>query len=105
MSVSIEEVPGVARNAWLHLRERLHVILGEDLVALWAHGGMTSRDRPHRLGDLDTYAIVGRPIDQQTAARIDDAHDVIAEQSAVDWDAWYVLADDARRADSPRHAF
>ena len=105
MSVPLEEVPEVARNAWLHLRERLHVILGDDLVALWAHGGTTSRDRPRRAGDLDTYAVVGRPVDAQTAARIDDAHDVIAGENAVDWDAWYVLADDARRAESPRHAF
>lgn len=104
-SVPIGEVPNVARNAWLHLRERLHVILGDDLVALWGHGGTTSRDRPHRFGDLDTYAVVGRPVDDQTAARIDDAHDIIGAENAVEWDAWYVLEDDARRAESPRHAF
>lgn len=83
----------------------MHGILGDDLVALWAHGGTTFADRPRRAGDLDTYAVVDRPPDEPTACRIEVAHTAIARDNGVDWDAWYVLADDARRPESPRHAF
>lgn len=105
MSLSLDEMPRVARIAWVRLRDELHAILGQDLIALWAHGGTTSPDRPRRSGDLDTYAVVGRRPDGQTARRIEDAHAVIAREDGVDWDAWYVLDDDARRPESPRHAF
>ncbi len=104
-AVSLGAIPEVARIAWGGLRERLRVILGDDLVALWAHGGTTFPDLPRRSGDLDTYAVVDRPPDDLTSRRIEDAHDVIARENTVDWDAWYVLAEDAHRPESPRHAF
>lgn len=105
MSVSLDEIPEIARVAWLRLRDELQVILGEDLMAMWAHGGTTfSAGQPHS-GDLDTYIILTRPPDQQTVQRIEDAHAAIARHDGVDWDAWYVLADDARRAEAPRHAY
>lgn len=105
MSVSLDEIPEVARIAWVRLRDELRVILGDDLVALWAHGGTTFPDRPRRAGDLDTYAVVARPPDKQTSRRIDDVHAAIAGEHGVEWDAWYVLAEDALRPESPRHAF
>ena len=105
MSVALEELPEVAKIAWVRLRDELRVILGEDLVALWGYGGTTFSDPPRRLGDLDTYALVGQPPDEQTSRRIEDAHEAIAREHGVEWDAWYVLVDDARRAESPRHAF
>jgi hypothetical protein len=105
VSVSLEEVPEVARIAWVRLRDELRVILGEDLVALWGYGGTTFSDPPRRLGDLDTYAVVGHPPDEQTSRRIEEAHEAIAREHGVEWDAWYVLVDDARRPESPRHAF
>ncbi len=105
MSVSLDDVPEVARIAWVRLRDELQVILGDDLVALWAHGGTTFSDRPRRPGDLDTYAVVARTPNEDTSRRIEDAHALIAGEHGVDWDAWYVLADDARRPESPRHAF
>ena len=105
MIVSLDEIPEVARIAWVRLRDELHAILGNDLVALWAFGGTTFSDPPRRTGDLDTYAVVARPPDAQTSRRIDDAHAAIASEHGVDWDAWYVLADDARQPESPRHAF
>jgi hypothetical protein len=105
MSVSLDEIPEVARIAWVRLRDELQVILGNDLVGLWAHGGTTFPDWPRRSGDLDTYAVIDRAPDEQTSRRIEEAHAVIARQESVDWDAWYVPADDARRSVSPRHAF
>ena len=56
-------------------------------------------------GDLDTYAVLARPPDQSQAKRIEAAQDTIAREHRVEWDAWYVLADDARLPDSPKHAF
>jgi hypothetical protein len=105
VSVPLDEIPEVARIAWTRLRDELRGILGNDLVALWAHGGTTFADRPRRAGDLDTYAVLDRRPDESTAGRIDDGDAVIARENGVDWDAWYVLADDARRPESPPHAF
>jgi hypothetical protein len=103
--VPIDQIPETARVAWLRLRGELQTILGDNLVALWGYGGTTAADRPTPHGDLDTYAVVARPLDDETAQRIEDAHDRIAEAEGVVWDAGYVLADDARRPESPRHAY
>jgi hypothetical protein len=105
MSVSLDEIPEVARGAWMRLRDELQLILGEDLVAMWAHGGTTFLQGPPRAADLDTYVIVNRRPDEQTAQRIEDAHAAIGRQAGVEWDAWYVLADDARRPEAPPHAY
>jgi hypothetical protein len=105
VSVPLDEIPEAARIAWTRLRDELHGILGDDLVALWGHGGATFADRPRRAGDLDTYAVLARAPDELTARRIEEAHAEIARGTGVDWDAWYVLADDARRSESPPHAF
>ena len=105
MSVSLDEIPEVAKIAWVRLRDQLQVILRNDLIALWAHGGTTFPDAPRRPGDLDTYAVLDRRPDETTVRRIDEVHDLIARDEGVDWDAWYVLAGDAHRSQSPRHAF
>jgi hypothetical protein len=105
VSVSLDEIPEVSRLAWLRLRDELQLILGDDLVALWGHGGTTFPDRPSPGGDLDTYAVLAHRPDEGQAQRIEDAHNTIARQHHVEWDAWYVLADDARLPESPTHAF
>jgi hypothetical protein len=105
MSVSLDEIPEVARTAWVRLRDDVHKILGNDLVALWAHGGTTFPDRPRRSGDLDTYALLGHAPSERTWRSIDEAHAEIAREDGVDWDAWYLLADDAVQREIPRHAF
>src|SRR5918992_3284910 len=103
--VSLEALPERARAAWLALADALRGILGDDLVAIWAHGGTIAiNDAPHA-ADLDTHVIVARQPDEATARRIDEAHDAIARDHDVEWDTWYVLAADARRADPPHHAF
>lgn len=102
---ALDELPEKARKAWRSLRDELERILGDELVAIWAHGGTTAiEDGPH-IADLDTYVIVARRPDQETARRIEEAHDAIARIHGVEWDAWYVLEADARRSDPPHHAF
>lgn len=105
MSVPLDEIPETARNAWLRLRDDLQHIIGEDLVAIWAYGGTTFPDRPLRSGDLDAHVVLSRAPDEATARSIDAAHERIAAELGVDWDTWYILAADARRSDSPPHAF
>jgi hypothetical protein len=105
MSVPLEQLPEVPRLAWTRLREQLIAILGDDLVAVWAYGGTTSVDGPPRSGDLDTYVILRRSPDAPTAQAIEDMQAAIAAEMGVEWDAWYILEEDARRPESPRHAY
>jgi hypothetical protein len=104
-SVPLAQLPEPARIAWTGLRNELEAILGEDLVAMWAHGGTVAIEGPPRSADLDTYVIVRRPIDEPTAEAIEGVHAIIGEHMGVEWDAWYVLEEDARRPGSPRHAW
>lgn len=103
--VPLDAVPISARAAWLALRDRLQHILRDDLVAMWAYGGTVAVDDPVHAADLDTYVILSRRPDEATARAIEDAQDTIASAHGVEWDTWHVLADDARRADPPRHAW
>lgn len=105
IGISIEHLPGHAREAWTELRDRLRSVLGDDLVAMWAHGGTTSIGDPPHAADLDTYVILLRRPDESVSRRIEEAHEAVAQAHGVEWDAWYVLADDARRADPPPHAW
>lgn len=103
--ITLDDVPDAAHAAWTRLRDELQAILGDDLVAMWAHGGTIAAGRLPRAADLDTYVIVNRRPDEATAQKIEAAHDAIAQERGLDWDVWYVLADDARRPDAPRHAY
>jgi hypothetical protein len=103
--MSPDQLPSHARAAWSDLRDRIRSVLGDDLVAMWAHGGTTSSGDPAHEGDLDTYVIVRRRPDAPTARKIEQAHAATAEAHGIEWDAWYVTAEDASRADSPSHAW
>src|SRR6266498_3795577 len=105
MSISLDEVPAAARTAWLHLSDDLREIVGSDLVAMWAYGGTTSPDPPRQIGDLDTHVVVARPPDGEAVQSIEEAQRTIADKLGVEWDNWYILAEDARRAESPPHVF
>jgi hypothetical protein len=105
MSVLIDDLPEGARIAWLRLRDELHAILGEDLVAIWAYGSTIAPAPPLRPADLDTHVIVMRRPDAQTARRIEDVHGAIERESGLEWDTWYIVAEDAGRPESPPHAF
>jgi hypothetical protein len=105
VSVSLGDVPPTARTAWTRLRDELERILDHDLVAIWAHGGTTFPDARPRAGDLDTYVIVKRRPDARVARQIVDAHEAITHETGAEWDAWYVLIEDARRLEAPAHAY
>jgi hypothetical protein len=94
-----------ARTAWIALRSELQRALGDDLVAMWAYGGTVAVDEPARRGDLDTYVVLSRRPDEATVGAIEDGHKAIADEHGVEWDAWYVLADDARGTNPPGHAW
>ena len=105
VGVPLRELPPTAQAAWAELRDRLGSELGDELVAMWAHGGTTSIGDPAHAGDLDTYIILSRKPDEPTTRKIEEHHAALAEAHRVDWDVWYVLADDARRSESPSHAW
>lgn len=105
MSIPLEDLPDVATVAWTQLRDDLLAILGDDLAAMWAHGGTTVTEGPPRSADLDTHVIVRRPPDERTAEKIEHVHDDIARQHGVELDIWYVLDVNARRPEAPRHAY
>ena len=103
--IALDKVPNSAQTAWLALRDELRHILGKDFVAMWAYGGTMAVDDPPHAGDLDTYVVISRRPDEATARAIEDEHNALAHAHAVEWDAWYVLAEEASGADPPRHAW
>jgi hypothetical protein len=103
--VPIGALPEHARAAWLALRDELRRILGDDLVAIWAHGGTTVVADEAHAADLDTYVIVGRRPDAATAVAVEEVHVRLARDHGIDWDTWYILEAAARRPDQPRHAY
>jgi hypothetical protein len=105
VSFSLEQLPEVAGSAWARLRDELHAILGDDLVAIWAYGGTIGSDRPNRPGDLDTHVIVRRRPDEHAVARIKRALDATVDEGTFEWDTWFIVLGDARRPESPPHAF
>ena len=104
MNVSPDQVPEPARSAWLRLRDGLLDVLGDDLVAMWAHGGTLASTQP-RAADLDTYVIVAHRPDAPTVQAIEQLQDSIEADLGVEWDAWYITADDAGQSRPPAHAF
>jgi hypothetical protein len=105
VGIPLEQLSPPARAAWANLRDRLRSALGDDLVAMWAHGGTTSVGDPAHAGDLDTYVIVRRRPDETTIGQFELASEETATQHGVEWDTWVVLADDARGSEPPRHAW
>ncbi len=104
-SVSPGSLPPTAREAWQELTDALRRIFGEDLVAVWAHGGtISAADEPHA-ADLDTYVILARTPTPAQIEAIHAAQDATARERGVEWDAWYILEAAARNAERPRHAF
>ena len=103
--IPLGSIPARPRAAWCSLCDELRDVLGDDLVAMWAFGGTTSVDDPAHPGDLDTYVLLrARPADD-TMRRLEAAEDRVGAVHGVEWDSWYVLADDARGTDPPRHAW
>jgi hypothetical protein len=104
VTVSLDQLPVAAAQAWAHLRDEARRILGKDLTALWGYGGTIFPDRSRRLGDLDTFGLLERVPDERTTRELERAHAEIASEYGIEWDAWYVLATDARRSEPPPDA-
>lgn len=85
------------------LHDALERLLGDELVALWTYGAATFPDRPPRLNDVDTHAILATPPDADTVAAVQALHRQLEAEFAVEMDSWVVLEADARRSEPPRH--
>jgi hypothetical protein len=105
MSVPLESLPQVVQIACVQLRKGLLEILGDDLVALWVYGAVTFEDRPRRLGDVDTHAVLRHPLNQNTTQAIDALHTYTAREAEIEWDSWYILEQDMASPTPPPHAF
>lgn len=104
MNASSDQIPEPARTAWLQLRDGLHDILGDDLVAMWAHGGTLASARP-RQADLDTYVVLAKRPDAATVQGIETLQDAIEADLGLEWDNWYITGDEVGQARPPAHAF
>jgi hypothetical protein len=114
---STDDIPPVAAQASIALRDELLAILGDDLVGLWLHGGTTFADRSTVSGDLDIAVVV----DHLTAAertprtwradptsrpsRIRAAEAAVAKRFGVDFDATYLALEEVGGGKLPRKAF
>ena len=103
--IALETVREVARRAWIQLHDELLRVIGDDIVAIWAFGGTVSAPPDSPMGDLDTFTVLRRPLDEESVAAVEAAHSAIASELGVEWDAWYVLEAGARRSEPPRHAW
>jgi hypothetical protein len=117
MTVSIDDLPPTAAAASLRLRDAVLHVLGDDLVAMWLHGGTTFADRPLRPGDLDIAGVLRQVAPDErrpsrwrtdpgsTPSRIFSAQELIAREVGVDFDALYLVADEIGSGRLPRRAF
>jgi aminoglycoside adenylyltransferase-like protein len=104
VTVPLDQLPPVAAQAWLDLRDAAHTILDDDLTAMWGYGGTIFPERSKQLGDLDTFVVLARTPSDEAKRALERAENEIAHTRGVEWDTWYVIADDAHRADTPHHA-
>ena len=99
MNVSLDEVPEVSRAAALFLRGGLLRIFGPDLETIWLYGA--SVFGPHAI-DVDLHILLhGRPMPEQAEALLRLHQQAGRDIPGLDIDSWYILSEDARRADPP----
>ena len=113
MSISIDQVPEAAGAASVRLLDELVVLLGDDLVAMWLHGGTTFPDRPRRPGDLDICVVitdttaderdpdVWRGDAASRPHRIYVTQDAVARDHGVAFDTMYLLAHEVGSGELP----
>ena len=117
MPVAMESLPPRAAELTSALHRTLVDILGDDLVAMWVHGGTTFSDRPDVPGDLDVCVVVAdatadeRDPDVWAADPMSRpfriAHDAAALAKARDThlDVTLVLEPDVRRGGAVSRAY
>ena len=71
MNGPLDNLPIAIASVCARLRDELIIILAEDLVALWVFGACVFPDSPVRLGDIDTYGILARPVIRDMSFRIE----------------------------------
>jgi streptomycin 3"-adenylyltransferase len=115
--ITLDQIPPTSAEASLAAREELLRVLGDDLAAMWLHGGTTFSDRPRRPGDLDISAVVASvaPTERHPSnwrddpasrpARLAAAHDLLARKHGLPLDVNYLLADEVGGGDPPSDAF
>jgi hypothetical protein len=117
VTVLIDELPARAADASQRLCEELRAVLGDDLIAVWVHGGTTFADRSARGGDIDVCAAIASVAPSERAPRlwhrdpssrpslIRAAEMAIASQWGVAFDATYLLAGEMGADTPPPQAF
>lgn len=87
------------------LRDQLLGILNTDVAAVWMYGASVFG---HPFIDVDLHVLLHH--DHATSPRIwelvEDIHQSLVRRYSIgreDLDFWYILLDDARRAEPPRH--
>jgi hypothetical protein len=117
MSIPLSDLPDLAARAGVRLRDEVLAVVGDDLVAVWLHGGTTFSDRPRRTGDVDVCAVIAnvsaderRPAIWRTdptsrPSRLFAAGDAIASDLGVTFDTMYLLEAEIHTGDLPVGAF
>jgi hypothetical protein len=115
--ISTHALPPNAAAASLRLRDAVLGIFGDDVVAMWLHGGTTFADRPVRPGDLDIGAVLRqvapderrpsrwRADRESRPSRIFAAQEAIAHDFDLAFDALYLVSDEIGTGRLPRRAF
>jgi hypothetical protein len=104
MQQTTGKLPEAVHAALVELRDRLLTILDDDLLALWTFGSVTYEDRPKRLGDVDSYAVLRSPLKSDVVRAVDDVHESTAREYGIEWDSWYIYEQDVRSSEPPSHA-
>lgn len=117
MTVSIDTLPAAAADASVRLRDELLTVLGDDLKALWLHGGTTFPDRPVRPGDLDICGVIAsvRPSERvprvwrrdpaSRRSRVQAGEIAVSNELGVVFDTKYLLIGEVGADKPPSEAF
>lgn len=101
--IGLAELPPRVAAAADRLLGGARAIFGDELVALYLYGSTVAPDAPARPADLDAHAIVARPPTDEEARRVRELQESIERASGLEPDVWWILLEDARRPEQPRH--
>jgi hypothetical protein len=97
---TLGQLPPATRNAVTGLRRGLNEILGEDVAAVWLYGGSLFSSVAL---DIDLHILLARTPNESEGQEIRELHATTSnnERWVDEFDSWYVLLRDARRAEPP----
>ena len=102
--IPLESLPDRVSEACAELGDGLSDLLGSTLFSLWVYGAVTSADRPRRLGDVDTHAVIAADLPGSAWDQIDALSKETEGRHGIEWDSWYLLEEDMGRTPPPFHA-